>query len=965
MTDCESLVQELLDCSTEEQETQFLQDHHADFSEACARALKNEALGAMRADTQQALRIVNLLYALSNASQDPIHRGYGAWAEAVVRSLSLGEYRVARKHYQEALAIFGDQGDELSQATIQISHIYTLAMLGRHDEAFTAGEWAHSVLEAHETWLPLATLNMNLGIILDRLGKGEAALAHYDRAKEAYESLGVEGQLWWAQAEHNRSVTLRTLGRFQEALDAGKRALRAQERLQNRVEMARAQQNLGVTQYVMGRYNDALALLNLASSIFQAEDLKRHAIRAELYVVDCLLRLRRFDDVLAKCQLIRQFFADLGSSLEEGQAAVQEAIALAGLGRREEALALLDEAIRLFAREDYSTALTLAELEKARVLIQMERFDEALLLAADCAAICADGALPVGEAEACLVAAQAALMTSQPTAALAWQRGAAVIAEAHNIVTLTHKIQHLSGVLACARGEDAAAFESFRQAIEAVELLRWQMMVEFRSSFQEDKQVLYEDMVALCLDLERTEDALDYTERAKSRALVDLLAYRPELGIRVHDERDRPLVEELTRLQQARGQLYRRQEGDEELREQGWRSATTDPQAVQEVHDVENKIRELWHQLLIRRESYAQEASLWQVVTEPVQPHLAENTLLIEYFLIRGHFIAFLVTGDTIRVQRLTAGEREVKRLLDQLYRNFRAAGRSRAARLPDLTQQAQTILQKLHALLIAPFSSALAPDSHLLIVPHALLHYLPFHAFYDGERYLLEAHEISYLPNASLLRHCQNMRPGGEGVAAFGHAHGGQLPFAPQEAQQVAALLGGEAIVDRDATVQRLRQIGSACRLLHLATHAEFRQDAPLFSGLAFEDGWLTTMDIFTLDLKAELVTMSACQTGRHVLGGGDELLGLMRALFYAGASSLLLSLWPVEDHSTAMLMVDFYRALTERASKRAALRAAQHRFIQAARGGDPELSAYAHPFFWAPFFLVGNTDALAPAGA
>jgi hypothetical protein len=144
-------------------------------------------------------------------------------------------------------------------------------------------------------------------------------------------------------------------------------------------------------------------------------------------------------------------------------------------------------------------------------------------------------------------------------------------------------------------------------------------------------------------------------------------------------------------------------------------------------------------------------------------------------------------------------------------------------------------------------------------------------------------------------------------------------------------------------------------------ATHGEFRPDNPLFSGLALADGWLTTLDIFNLRLQASLVTLSACQSGQSQVGGGDELLGLMRAFLYAGAASLVLSLWAVEDRSTALLMEAFYAKLAEGWSKGAALRHAQRQFIQdGVSQGDAAQRLYKHPFFWAPFFLVGDTGLL-----
>jgi CHAT domain-containing protein len=232
--------------------------------------------------------------------------------------------------------------------------------------------------------------------------------------------------------------------------------------------------------------------------------------------------------------------------------------------------------------------------------------------------------------------------------------------------------------------------------------------------------------------------------------------------------------------------------------------------------------------------------------------------------------------------------------------------------------------------------------------VPSGPLHYLPFHALHDGRRYLLEDHEISYLPGASLLHYAHAEQPAASGSLALGHSYGGRLPHAVDEARAVAAILGGPAYVESEATLARLRADIGICRVVHLAAHGDFRPDNPLFSGLALDDGWLTTLESFNLRLSASLVTLSACQTGRSVVGGGDELLGLMRALLYAGASSLLLSLWAVEDRSTAALMEAFYGQLAMGWRKGAALRHAQL------------AAAETHPYFWAPFVLVGDAGVL-----
>jgi CHAT domain-containing protein len=166
--------------------------------------------------------------------------------------------------------------------------------------------------------------------------------------------------------------------------------------------------------------------------------------------------------------------------------------------------------------------------------------------------------------------------------------------------------------------------------------------------------------------------------------------------------------------------------------------------------------------------------------------------------------------------------------------------------------------------------------------------------------------------------------------------------------------LWGCTALVEEEASLDSLHKRASECHVLHLATHGEFRGDNALFSGLALSDGWLTTLDIFNLRLNAELVTLSACQTGRSVVGGGDELFGLMRAFLSAGAASLVATLWTVEDRSTALLMQRFYQRLVKGESRGGALREAQLQFLR-----EDENKMYNHPYFWASFFLVGDTGA------
>jgi CHAT domain-containing protein len=498
-----------------------------------------------------------------------------------------------------------------------------------------------------------------------------------------------------------------------------------------------------------------------------------------------------------------------------------------------------------------------------------------------------------------------------------------------------------------------------------MEQLRGRLMVEFRVSFLEGKENLYEEMVRLHIDQDQPLLGLEYAERAKSRALLDLLAYRLDLTIRARDPKDVSLVEELTLLRAERDHHYRRWESDSEGAERNegrWVASQSLNQEVQkEVLILEKKITDLWHRLLIRNADYAREASLWAVRTESAQPYLSKDTVLLEYYIIHGKLVVFIVTDNDVQFMYLHSDLTEIKALMQRLRLNLRTVPKCPPHAIIALRANASAILHQLHELLIMPLEGHLAGYSKLIVVPHDALHYLPFHALYDGNSYLIERYEISYLPNSSSLRYCVEVRPAGQGSVIVGHSNGNHLPNAVEEARRIATLLNGQAYLEEQASLTELYQVIPNCRILHLAAHGDFRLDNPLFSGLALANGWLTTMDIFNLRLKASLVTLSACQTGRNVMGGGDELLGLMRAFLSGGASSIALTLWAVEDRSTAQIMETFYRHLINGKGKGAALRHAQLQFIQ----GDHQLSDvqpeyYIHPYFWAPFFLVGDAGPL-----
>lgn len=925
-----------------------------------AETLKNQADQYVRAEISRCFQVAGLINELAEVTGNGHYRALSLLAQGNGHVIGLGDYPQGLACYDQAIELYGRLGDPVKQAQSQTARLWALASLGRYEEALAAGEAAAAVLEAHGEWLALAKLTSNVAAIYGRLGQDAEALALFERTRNAYQRLGAAGELPRLRVELNRAIVLRNLGRFQESIEANQAVLAAYERLavDQAAAIARAQQNLAVTYFVLGRYNEALALLDVARESFLADGQERHAMLVELFTSECLLQLRRFDDVLDKSAAARALFQELGARLEAAQAILNQASALAGLRRYDEALAALAEARCLFEQEGNLVATADTDLRQAAVLLAQQAYEASLKLAVDSAAVFAERGLPTGEVRAYLLAARAALALNEIEQAEEWVGQAVAIAGRQELPALTYQGQHLSGMVAARQGQAEAALASYDQAIEALERLYGRLMLEFRADFAGDKGRVYEDAVVLCLELERPEEALAYSERAKSRALQELLSHRLNLRMEARSPADRPLVDELLQLRAERDRHYRRWETGERMAQRGHtdKLAAEQRQIEQIVLDLEKRITGLWHKLLVHNADYANDAALWQVRTEPIQPYLDKETMLVEYFVAHDRLILFLVTAETCQAIRLPATLAQAQQLLQLFWLNLRSVPQSQPGRLAALTANAQAILGRLYGLLLEPAANPIARYPRLIIVPHGPLHYLPFHALHDGRAYLLQSHEISYLPGASLLRFGRQGETAGEGLLALGHSLDGRLPYTVAEAEAIAGGWNGRALVEEAATLANFHEAAARRRVLHLATHGDFRPDNPLFSGLALADGWLTTLDIFNLRLQASLVTLSACQTGRSVVGGGDELMGLMRAFLAAGAASLVSTLWAVEDETTAALMQRFYGCLAQGARKGDGLRQAQCRFLEE----GATAGRYRHPYFWAPFFLVGDAGPL-----
>lgn len=278
-------------------------------------------------------------------------------------------------------------------------------------------------------------------------------------------------------------------------------------------------------------------------------------------------------------------------------------------------------------------------------------------------------------------------------------------------------------------------------------------------------------------------------------------------------------------------------------------------------------------------------------------------------------------------------------------------------------------VLSRLYDALLAP-AGTVVDFSRLVIIPHGPLHQAPFAALLP-----LAGPSLTYAPNGALFARQAQPLPLDGATLAVGYNGAHRLVYAEAEAQMVARIMSGTCWLEGGAGKERLRHTAVTCRLLHFACHAFFDQDDPLASYLEIGgDERLTAREIAaTWQLRAELVTLSACETGVSHILRGDEPLGLVRAFLVAGATAVLVTQWPVADLPTSLLMHRFYKGLSRRQrwNLPGALAEAQQWLRQAtaaeirpllpaampALEGELDTAVpFAAPEHWAGFVLIGS---------
>lgn len=914
-------------------------------------ALGDEAERLALVQVSRALAVSELVIELADAVGAAAARARARRARAQALCYA-GRFTEALAVCREAVGIAEEAQERVEAARARLASLHALGELGRYDEAVGVGEEAREMLLAAGQPRLAGRADLNLGVIHQNRNDPARALAHLDRAARAL----ADEPLLLGYIENNRGEALLLLDDFQGAAEAFTRAREVAEQARADLAAAIAEGNLADLAARRGALDQALRHFERARRRLERDVAGGHLARLIMEQAEALETLGMPGEALAGYDEALPALEDHGLAWEAGRAWMGRGKALLKLERVSEARAALDQAAARFERLGDSVMQARVDLLRAELLALAGQTDQARQVLHRARQALRER--PVDAALADEALARLELRRGELEAARRHLQCAAEQVEPLGLAPVLAGILHVRGQLALRSGQTDKAIADLQAAVGQIERVRGTLQADrFRVAFLGHRLAVYEDLLRAWLA--RPDIPLgpvfDTIERARSRSLLDLASGALEAaaaGSNGEDPEERELTERMARLRAELNVLYSRLA---DVRTRASPSASTWRAAVEQR---ERALDELERRITSARGVnglYARPASL-----ETVQRCLPVGAGLIEYFAAAGRLLALILTRDRARLLPDLAPLDEitprVQRLQFQLGRAARP-GATDGVRARGLLEDVRRELGTLYRRLIEPLESDLDELERLVVVPYGVLHAVPYPALWDGRRYVIERWELSLAPSASLF--CMLTAPAGR--AAGGDGAGTSLvvgvsdelaPGIEEEARRVAgALPASRLLLGPQATVEAVLAAAAEARVVHLACHGHFDACNPGACGLRLYDRRLTVRDIYGKRLRAELVTLSGCDTGRSLVGGGDELMGLVRALLAAGASSLLVSLWALHDESATRLMCTFYeRLVADRqaggAGRAAALRAAQLEAI-----GQEQ-----HPLYWAPFILTGG---------
>lgn len=943
------LLEELAELRNAKSRRQYVRQHRQDLSINLVVQLADKGRPLLRINPRNSLALSETAIEIARVLNHDLAMAHAKRMKANAE-YALGRYRAAVSLYTTAIELFESLGEKAELGRTLSVSILSLNLCAEYEKAFHCAERARRIFSELNDDLRLARVDINLGNVFHRQDRFAEALSCYRRAyRVVLEHRDAEGI---GVVLSNLAVCLISIEEFSEALQTYQEAREVCSKHGMPRLVAQADYNIAYLHYLRGEYSRAIEMLrSTRSACLELEDRYHHAL-CNLDLSELYVELNLSGDAIDLTRHARDEFKTLRMGYEQAKAIAFEAMAMSQIGEPVRSLRLFSQARKMFVKERNRVWPSLIDLYKAVVLFNEGRGEEAAVLA-NAALEFFESSLLSGKAVLCRLLL-ARIAQGHGDLRTAQSHCHAALEKLRNLQSpvLKHQAFLLMGQIHAALQAQQDAYSCFRASRYHLELLRTNVRgQELKLAFLKNRLEVYEMLVRTCLQNpseSSLHEAFGYIEEAKSRVLMAEMLQPSSKETSAKESSEG--TGEIEKLRKELNLYYNLIEL-EQLRLES-RSPERVNRLESQVRVRESKLLRMLRESTSHKSIETSKAGLGSVALEQIRETLPEDTLILEYFQAGNDVLACILCGDRLEIKAVTSSVRfsDALRLLRFQFSKFRLGSEYTQSFRDCLLESTYSHLKVLYDELLAPIHGSLN-TSNLIIVPHGVLHYVPFHALWDGAAFLLDKYTVSYAPSASVYAVCSRRKAHGRGDALVMGIPDSRAPFIKDEVHSIGSILeGAQTHFGCSATREVLEREGPGSRIVHIATHGRFRQDNPIFSAIRLGDSYLNLYDIYGLRLPVELVTLSGCATGMNSVTAGDELIGLARGLFQAGANSLVLSLWDAHDASTAEFMRNFYTGLGQGLSRAWALKQAMREVRD----------RWPHPYHWASFVLMGAHDPL-----
>lgn len=875
-------------------------------------------------DPQRVTDIAATLEMLSLRSESEEVAAYAEWT-AAIEALVSGDHDLTIRWIDLSEERFDRLGKDHLAAKTQTSKIYALALLGRYDEAVKCGEAALEIFLKHGDFYSAGKIEHNIGNLFWRRDLYRESEPYLHSAHRRFEAIGDHRQL--AMVENCQAFVKTLQNDFRAAEVIYQSALERTKLHDLTVTEAEIETGLSNLYLFEGRYDLALRYMELSRQKYEELEMPTQIALCELEIADIYMELSLLQEASEFYRQAEERFGKLGMQAELARSCLNHARVHLGQGNLGAAKTSLVRAEELYTAEGNLVGAATARLVHAQMLMETGDLEIAQTLVMSARSSLRSTGNQRAELFAGWLLGEIMRLDGRGDEALA------VLKETLDSASeVSVQVEYLCRV---SIGRISGIESEFVEAIELVENSRSALAPEdLRTSYFSKRLEPYDQLVRLKLERGQLREALEWHERSRSRTLADNLRkkdFRPDTNEKLDEIRielnwlynriDRSRIssiEERKQVEKLKSHLIQREREFAEI------SRRTSLNGAGEIHRQ------------------------WKFDLEGLCGQLVDTTV-IEYASIEGRISAFVISEKGLTAFSNIASEREVEGEITKFLFQMKT-GRM----FDQLTDQNRSIASerlnvhssRLFDLLVRPLLGSIKHE-RLVIVPSGMMNYLPFAALHDGERYMAEQYSLSNAPSLTIFSHCNNLPLGNPDRALFAGVPDGQTPMVEHEILELAGLFpDATTLIGPAVTLENLKKCVAEQGIIHIACHGKFRQDNPAFSSLALFSEVLSVNNIYGLNLKNSIITLSACESGLNEVIRGEELIGMTRAFFAAGASALLMTLWRIDDSATAKIMKEIYSRFRNGIGMAASLREAQLSFIENG----------IHPYFWSPFILSGK---------